>query len=158
MIAPSPCTAPGSPEHPSERNYQRSCCKGAEPCWRPCLRCAARTWRAGVRCPDTVSPTSATPRSCWSWPIGRAQQRNKWRVQGGEWRDEPRDRCRDSGRTRSIQPLKFLRPTPEADLGRVEVALGIDADVHPFELPGRARSRCSSHRSIRPCRSAAQRR
>ena len=23
MIAPSPCTAPGSPEHPSERNYQR---------------------------------------------------------------------------------------------------------------------------------------
>jgi hypothetical protein len=86
MIAPSPCTAPGSLERPSERNY-RSCCKGAEPCWRPCLRCAARTWRAGVRCPATVSPTSATPRSCWSWPISRAQQRNKWRVQGEEWRD-----------------------------------------------------------------------
>src|SRR6266487_5933274 len=40
---------------------------------------------------------------------------------------------------RSIQALKFLRPTPEADLGCVEVALGIDADVvHPFELPGHA--------------------
>jgi hypothetical protein len=39
----------------------------------------------------------------------------------------------------SIQALKFLRPTPEADLGCVEVALGIDADVvHPFELPGHA--------------------
>jgi hypothetical protein len=39
----------------------------------------------------------------------------------------------------SIQALKFLRSTPEADLGCVEVALGIDADVvHPFELPGYA--------------------
>jgi hypothetical protein len=40
MTAPSPCIAPGSPEHPSQRNYQRSCYKGAEPCWRPCLSCA----------------------------------------------------------------------------------------------------------------------
>jgi hypothetical protein len=46
MIAPSPRTAPGSPEHPLERNYQRS--KGAEPCWRPCLRCGGKNlacWR-----------------------------------------------------------------------------------------------------------------
>ena len=94
MIAPSPCTAPGSPEHPSERNYQRLLQRRRAVLEAlPALRGKnLATRRAGVRCPDTVSPTSATPRSCWSWPIGRSQQRNKWSVQGEEWRDEPRDR------------------------------------------------------------------
>jgi hypothetical protein len=30
----------------------------------PCLRCAARTWRAGVRCPNTGNATAATRHCC----------------------------------------------------------------------------------------------
>src|SRR5262249_61931692 len=57
-------------------------------------------------------------------------------VQGGH--DTPR-LAPEICRFHSIQALELLRATAEADLGGVQVALGIDADVvHPLELPGHA--------------------